>query len=206
MTGYDFTNDWFEQTAKATWDDLFSKFIKPKKILEIGSFEGKSVCYLIEKLGRESDLEIHAIDTWAGGYDINDALARAEIQMSDVEARFHKNVKLAAESVPNQIQIHVHKGCSDREMAKLLVIGHEFDFIYVDGSHETFDTLVDLVFAFKLLKVGGLLAVDDYLWQNEDKPYCKPKFAIDAFVNLALHKITLVRANNSQVYFLKDKK
>ncbi len=209
---YEFTNQWFEQSAKPTWDQIIGVHVNPKKILEIGSYEGKSLCYLIENLGiKGSDLEIHAIDTWAGGKDIVSVLIKENFNMSDVEEKFHKNINHAIEKVKahSKIDLHVHKGQSDIEVAKLFVNGYAdyFDLIYVDGSHETFDTLVDLVLSFKCLAKDGLLIVDDYLWQSGKDGVINhdfnPKTAIDAFVNIAISKIALVQANNSQVYFFK---
>ena len=65
MNKYNFTNNWFENTAKNFWDKLIP-YIKPKTILEIGSYEGKSACYLIDKLAANGELEIHCVDTWEG--------------------------------------------------------------------------------------------------------------------------------------------
>jgi predicted O-methyltransferase YrrM len=36
-----------------------------------------------------------------------------------------------------------------------------FDVIYVDGSHHAADALTDIVMAFHLLKVGGIMMIDD---------------------------------------------
>jgi hypothetical protein len=62
MSGYEFTNTWFEDVARKRWE-LIPK-IKPKTILEIGSYEGASACYLIEKFGSESEIEIHCRGYW----------------------------------------------------------------------------------------------------------------------------------------------
>jgi predicted O-methyltransferase YrrM len=36
-----------------------------------------------------------------------------------------------------------------------------FDVIYVDGSHHAADALTDIVMAFHLLKVDGVMMIDD---------------------------------------------
>ncbi|MDP7195797.1 MAG: hypothetical protein QF864_06350 [SAR202 cluster bacterium] len=51
----------FNDAAKHQWEKFISQ-IKPKKILEIGSYEGASTCYLIQKLAQENSIEIHYID------------------------------------------------------------------------------------------------------------------------------------------------
>ena len=64
MENFEFTNNWFKDAAKFQWDRLIPN-LKPSKILEIGSYEGASACYLIQKLGREKSIEIHCIDSWS---------------------------------------------------------------------------------------------------------------------------------------------
>ena len=61
---YEFTNNWFQANAQQIWSEMLP-ITKPKKILEIGSYEGASICFLIDKLSEYYDsIEIHAIDTW----------------------------------------------------------------------------------------------------------------------------------------------
>ena len=63
---YDFTNQWFEGLAKVTWESFIPQ-INPSRLLEIGSYEGASACYLIQKLAVSKDIELHCVDTWQGG-------------------------------------------------------------------------------------------------------------------------------------------
>ena len=39
-----------------------------------------------------------------------------------------------------------------------------FDFIYVDGSHEYVDVKKDADEAFKIIKKDGIIIFDDFLW------------------------------------------
>ena len=51
-----------------------------------------------------------------------------------------------------------------------------FDFIYIDGSHMRVDVLLDAVLAWQLLKPGGIMALDDYEWNEyRDNMVCHPK-------------------------------
>lgn len=207
MSEYIFSNNWFETTARKAWDRLIPQ-VKPTKVLEVGSYEGASACYLINSVAQHSALEIHCVDSWAGGVE-HQAGGFAESDMKAVEDRFTYNVHLAIDAVPNAVELVVHKESSDVALARLLAGGRKgyFDFIYIDGSHQAPDVLADAVLAFRLLRVGGLLAFDDYLWA-EKLPYGKdplrcPKPAIDAFINLNFRRLNVVPAAQQQVYVTK---
>lgn len=206
-SGYQFTNDWFLHGGKKVWDSLIPQ-INPTRILEIGSYEGASLCYLIDRLSPHKALEIHCIDSWQGGVE-HQSGSVIEARMSDVEKRFIYNTRFAIDRAPNRVDLTVHKGFSDAQLAKLLVSGKTeyFDFIYIDGSHQAPDVLLDAVLSFKLLKVNGVIAFDDYLWQEQlsygTDPLRCPKIAIDAFVNIYSRKLHVISAPLYQLYVQK---
>ena len=207
MENFKFTNSWFNDAAKSQWEKLISQ-IKPKKILEIGSYEGASTCYLIQKLAQENSIEIHCIDAWniEMGDDTDYKHYGSNVDMSAVESRFRQNTKLAIEKVSKKVDFFVHKGFSDDQLVKLLSSGKKnyFDFIYVDGSHLGPDVLCDAVLSFRLLKINGVMAFDDYLWTSENKSLTRvPKLAIDSFINLYSEKINIFNAPLYQIYIKK---
>jgi hypothetical protein len=206
MSDYRFSEDWFSPCIPI-WTNLFNQ-LNPTKVLEIGSFEGRSTCFLIENLTQARDIELHCIDTWHGAVE-HQIGGFAQTNMSAVEERFLYNVNLSIEKSPHSIDLKIHKGTSDIELSKLLSAGlnNYFDFIYVDGSHQAPDVLTDAIFSFKLLKVGGLIAFDDYLW-SEPLPGGKdiircPKIAIDAFTNIFARKVKIINAHLDQLYVQK---
>lgn len=204
---FKYTNKWFDGAAKKMWDLLIPR-INPTRILEIGSFEGASACYLIEKLGVKKSIELHCIDTWEGGVEHKqDGIVQAN--MSSVEQRFHHNINVATSRVDNIPTVTIHKNFSDLALAKLISEGKQgyFDFIYVDGSHQAPDVLCDAILSFKLLKKKGVLAFDDYLWHESSPelidPLRCPKLAIDAFTNIYCRKIKILKAPLYQLYVQK---
>lgn len=207
IENYQFTNKWFEGAAKNVWDQLIPN-INPSKILEIGSYEGASTCYLIANLADKADIELHCIDTWEGGVEHQEG-GSSQTNMPTVELRFQHNTTYAIENSNNKVNLQIHKGFSDTELSKLIADGKQgyFDFIYVDGSHQAPDVLCDAILSFRLLKIGGVIAFDDYLWQ-EPMPYgtdpirC-PKVAIDAFTNIYCRKIRIISAPLYQLYVQK---
>ncbi len=214
--GLEFTNNWFDITAAPNWNALLKRY-SPDKILEIGSFEGRSACSLIEMLDIEesygdfvvippikpNEIEIHCVDTWEGGQE------HSGINMNEVESLFHQNIKKAIDGSKRPVNLHVHKGKSDIELAKLFLSDFEeyFDFIYIDGSHMASDVLSDAVLSFKLLKPGGVLAFDDFAWREEmgkgSNPLTSPKIAIDSFVAIHWDKIEQILTTVSQCWIRK---
>ncbi|MBX7197897.1 MAG: class I SAM-dependent methyltransferase [Rhodospirillaceae bacterium] len=197
--GYEFTNDWFDQNI-VVWDTLVPRF-SPKRFLEIGSFEGRSACYLIEKFGKDQAIEIHCVDTWEGGVE------HENFAMSEVERRFDKNVQFALGKVGNPgVVVKKHKKLSYLALAELIAVERRptFDMLYVDGSHQAPDVLTDAVMGFHLVRPGGLMVFDDYIWSMEEMGsqdlLNMPKSAIDAFVNVFTRKAIVVR--NAPVYQL----
>lgn len=191
---YEFTNNWFGPNIPV-WRQIIDAN-KPARILEIGSFEGRSTCWLIEACATLADIEVVCIDTWGGGIEHQPGGGR-EAQMSEVEARFHRNIAIARSRVPHKAEVRLCKDLSSQALAGLIAERRPepFDLIYIDGSHQAPDVLTDAVLAFQLLKVRGVMIFDDYLW-SMDRPGTQdvlmmPKPAIDAFLNIFQRKMNL---------------
>lgn len=204
---YLFTNGWFDG-HKETWRQIFQQ-LKPTRILEVGSYEGKSTVFMIESLAKNTeDLEIHCIDSWEGGIEHKPG-GSAEANMQEVEDRFNHNMKLAATKTGHTVKLELHKGLSNKQLPKLIAQSMQeyFDFIYIDGSHQAHDVLIDAVLGFELLKPGGVMAFDDYIWQEQlpygTDPIRCPKISIDAFTNIYCRKLRVIGAPLCQLYITK---
>ena len=209
---YQFTVDWFSWNKDA-WQHIFNNVFKqafPLRVLEIGSYEGRSTCFLIDTLTKTAPCEIHCIDSWEGGREHQDG----NHDMPSVKERFMHNIKLSLKAVKDEdkfnCDVHIHQGLSQHLLPVILSNGGrgKFDFIYVDGSHEAPDVLFDAIMSFHLLRKGGIIAFDDYLWvasETKKKDYINhPKAAIDSFVNLFARKSNvLARYPIYQIYVQK---
>ena len=202
---YEFTSNWFGRSAN-TWLELVNE-LKPRTILEIGSFEGRSACWMIETLpaiagGR---VQLTCIDSWGlrerRFSDLKDAPS-----LGPIENRFDRNVSLAVRRATHHVTVRKIKALSINGLAALLIEGKagEFDMIYIDGGHSAPDVLADAVLAFRLLRVGGLLIFDDYLWaadpHHPKDVLWQPKFGIDAFMNVHAHSVRVIE--NKPLYQL----
>jgi predicted O-methyltransferase YrrM len=67
MNDYSFTADWFSANVPV-WSALMDEIPAIGKVLEIGSYEGRSTVWLIEHAFKATGRgEVFCIDTWEGG-------------------------------------------------------------------------------------------------------------------------------------------
>jgi predicted O-methyltransferase YrrM len=169
-----------------------------RKVLEIGSYEGRSAVWVIENVLRDGG-ELFCLDIWAPGP------VHGEAEMGQAEIRFDANLDRALRDRPG-IGFRKLTGSSWNSLARLTTDGHAgtFDFIYIDGSHQTPDVLADLVGAFPLCKTGGFIFCDDYLGgSGGEDPLSMPKLGIDSFVNCFRKKLRILNMPLYQLYLQK---
>jgi len=197
MTEYQFTKDWFSQ-APEVWKRLTPLLPGDpgrRHFLEIGSFEGRSAVWIAENMMVEGD-ELRCIDTWKGGEE------HSAEDMGAVEDRFRHNIVLAAKRLPSR-RIFQTPGTSVQRLAEFQG-KNEFDFIYIDGSHIAKDVLTDACMAWPLLKSGGLMVFDDYLWGDPRDVLHRPKLAIDAFANIFAEQLDVIHVGYQFVVRRKE--
>jgi predicted O-methyltransferase YrrM len=172
---YQFSNDWF-RSGSSTWPEIASLMKQRSDFLEIGSYEGRSSVWTVENMITDSG-SLTCIDNWKGGEE------HSEHDMAAVEARFDYNINLVTTKFPLR-DVYKMKQSSIDALATLVSGGAQFDFIYIDGSHQAKDVLTDSCLAWPLLRPGGFMVWDDYLWGHPRDVLHKPKFAIDAFMTI----------------------
>ena len=133
---YEFTTPWFDDNARPFWERLIPG-LQLTNVLEIGSYEGASACFLVDSLAYHAPLTLHCIDTWEGGIEHQPG-GLAPVDMDAVEQRFRHNIQTAIERARHPVDLRVHKGHSDDCLVKLIADGNSgsLDFIYIDGSHQ----------------------------------------------------------------------
>lgn len=190
MTDYNFTQDWF-YWAPEVWERLVPLLPgEPgsRQFLEIGSFEGRSMVWIVENMMHDDD-QLDCIDTWQGGEE------HSAEDMAAVEQRFDDN-RNTLEIKYGSRYVFKHKATSTKELACWLTgiddDTPEYAFIYIDGSHIAKDVLTDACMAWPLLKPGGLMVFDDYLWGEPRDILHRPKPAVDAFVNIFAEEVEIV--------------
>lgn len=209
MTGkLEFTQNWDGHNLgidfHATWDAIRKLTGDPAKILEIGVYEGLSSCKMIEMFGARRPISITCVDAWSG--------PTAHDRRSDSvhEQRFDRNVAIEIGRSAHPVTLRKIKTESFLALSSLIHAGEAetFDWIYIDGSHRSEDVLFDATASFRLLKTGGVLVFDDYLWidplRHGGSVNDTPKAAIDAFVNIHYDRLRIFSgAGLWQLYLTK---
>ena len=187
--GVSFSQDWFSNHIPA-WTTIISR-LRPKRILEIGCYEGRSTSFVIESCTAFGPIHLTCVDTWDGSADLPPDM------MTGVEDRFDRNVALAIARAAGTVTMQKLKQPSSVALTGMIAAqARPFDLIYVDGSHTAPDVLVDAILAFQLLRKGGVLIFDDYLWSAEAPPAADPlntpKLAIDVFATIFARKLRVL--------------
>lgn len=119
---------------------------KPRRMIEIGSYKGEST--LLFAASGIFD-EIHCIDPHDGYEEANDIFGDT---WEDVNLEFQKNTSIFSDIITHHRDYSYN--ISDRFGAQ------EFDFIYIDGSHEYDDVVRDI--SMYSSKTNLIIAGHDY--------------------------------------------
>jgi SAM-dependent methyltransferase len=175
-------------------DRFFVRYLSPLagtpglRFLQIGAFTGDASVWMLENILTGDDCALIDVDTWQG----SDEGIHRTFDWEDVRSIYCHKVEKFRDG-----RLYDHVGTSEGffESESLYgVHGCAFDFVYIDGSHDSYDVLNDAVNAYRVLKVGGLLAFDDYNWQTGHGAARDPKTAIDAFAEIYGDRLELLTA------------
>jgi hypothetical protein len=178
--GYKFTYDSFSWNIEQWQKDLGHLVGQPDlSFLEVGSFEGKSACWLLQNILTHETSRITCVDVFEeeksqGLYDTT-GLDSAAMSRRD---RFDHNIRQTGAA--HRVETIVGRS---QEVLRGLPLSC-YGFIYIDGSHVASDVLTDIILAWQLLKVGAIMTLDDYLWHDHPDPLSCPQIAIDAFLSV----------------------
>jgi hypothetical protein len=174
---YNFSTFWFLNNI-----EIFNYFLpknskKSFNYLEIGSYEGMSLLYVLEKYKKA---KVSCVDLWNN---------------LNIEKNFKKNIN-------KYLNVKKIKSDSIIALRKLNQENKKFDYIYVDGLHEGSHLIVDAIESFKILKKNGIMIIDDFM-QDEQSLLYQSYQGIFYFLELFKKEIEILYFQN--ILVLKKK-
>lgn len=186
--------NWFAVTAQSNFSiNTITRLdnTQPLAVLQIGVFTGDGSKWIADNLLIHRNSFLDDVDTWGG----SDEVQHEQMDFDDVERTYV--TKLSNYLATGKV--HQHKMTSQQYFA---TCDKMYDLIYIDGNHTALAVLNDAIDADRHLKVGGLLAFDDYTWTANKDRLDDPKPAIDVFEDIYGPYYEVV-TRNSQVWMVK---
>lgn len=120
---------------------MFCRMMRPKRVLEIGTYTAYATLCLAEGIDQDEDALIHTIE-------IND-------EMEDFIQKY-------LQQSPLKDKIRVHFGDA---MEIIPQLNETFDLVFIDANKRVYSEYFDLVFPF--VRQGGLILADNTLWDGK---------------------------------------
>ena len=136
-------------------------------ILEIGSFQGMSTCWLLDNILTDITARITSIDLY-------------------FQAQFDGNIAKTGVSE----KVIKLEGLSQDLLVTLT--SDYYEVAYIDGCHKASSVLQDTVLSWRLVKIGGLIIFDDYEFTFPENPEQNPKLGIDTFVSMYQNQLEVI--------------
>ena len=118
---------------------MISHFLKPRYVLEIGTYTGYSAICLAQ--GLQNDGHLHTIDI---NEELEDMAFRYFCE-AGLEGRISQHIGKAAEIIPS--------------------LTETFDLVFIDADKQNYGVYYDMV--FDKLAVGGVILADNVLYEGE---------------------------------------
>ena len=187
------TND-VPKGTKAPFMDSLKLLPINSKLLEIGTYSGTGI---VEMLKIVPNSTATVIDLWEDYYEYDQVINKQTNvnNSASIEKEFYNNIGHFRD------RIRVLKGKSHDKLLELLMKHESFNFIYVDASHQSLDVYLDSMLAWKLLKIGGIIVFDDYLF-NKGDILNSPYEAIEKFKKNYIDDIVILH-QDYRVYLKK---
>ena len=140
---------------------MFVEMIRPKNILEVGTFSGYSAICMAEglaEIAKSTGQQGKSIDGAKGSGDNN---VVGKIWTFEINDEMEDFTRPWLEGSPVAEHIEFRIGDANIEAPKL---GVEFDMAFVDGDKRTYVETYEMV--LKLMRPGGFILADNTLWDG----------------------------------------
>ena len=156
----EFTTDW--TTGNFTrWRRMLSPWRdQPLRILEVGSWEGRSAVFFLRFFARSTIVCIDAFN-----------------ELPEIEGRFDRNL------APFGTRVEKIKSVSFPALEALRAAGRTFDLVYIDAHHFYEPVKANSLRAWPLTEPGSVIIWDDYGWGRGHPDEKRAKTAVDEFLS-----------------------
>jgi predicted O-methyltransferase YrrM len=155
MSVYKYTQTWFLHSELKKHLAKFLDKTSENNILEIGCFEGLSSVFFADNFIVNKNSSLTCVDPFLN-IDNND---HRHLLQKNEELNFDYNIS----NCKNSDKITIHKITSDKFFENN---NKTYNFIYIDGCHETDFINRDMENSFNVLEKNGIMWMDDYLGGN----------------------------------------
>jgi hypothetical protein len=144
----------------------------PVRILEIGSWEGRSALFFLNYFPAS---HLVCVDTFGGSveHQLNPYFAAL---VPETEQKFDANVASFAG------RFEKRKVSSSAVLPQLAIEQRQFDIVYVDGSHRAADVYSDAALSWPMVARNGIVIFDDYEFDQMEGEIERPRLGIDIFL------------------------
>ncbi|AKQ46365.1 methyltransferase [Rufibacter radiotolerans] len=139
---------------------MFSQMLRPRRILEIGTYTGYSALCLAE--GLTQDGVLHTID-------VND-------ELEDMVRRY-----IAEAGLEQKIQLHIGQAAE-----VIPTLEEQWDLVFIDADKKSNALYYDLVIDH--VRPGGFILTDNVLWSGKVVEKFRPKLDKDTELMLAFNQ------------------
>ena len=138
----------------------------PMAMMQIGPDQGQFMRLLVQLIGAKRTLEV---GVFTGYSSLSVALGLPDdghIIACDVSEEWTSIARRYWKEAGVEDKIHLVLGPAKQTLGHLIADGKEgfFDFAFIDADKENYDAYYE--FALKLLRPGGLIAIDNVLWSG----------------------------------------
>ena len=162
-------DDWF------SFADLYRRLVADcpmdGKIVEVGSWKGKSTAFLlVEAWNKSPRIEIYAVDTWLGS---EEHAGEECIKNGTLYDEFLANVKpVSRQLVP--LRMTSLKGAN-------FFPDQCLDSVFIDAAHDYENLKADIAAWLPKVKKGGIIAGHDYMcgWPGVDRAVAEAFNSVD---------------------------
>jgi len=179
-SGYTFRRNWFRNRNLSTFRDyVFPEWYGERMLyLEIGVFEGQSICWMLEHVLTGGDARAVGIDPWLlttkiDGQEMEEVMNRAVANVGVATgSRAEKCALIRANSAEA-----LRRMCGNRD-GWMGVREKSVDVCMIDGDHNSLAVVDDARHVLPLMKPGGWMLFDDVENDREKQVHVKQGLAM----------------------------